>query len=84
MHQPTDQELVSRLREAGVTPTAQRVHVARVLFERDQHLSAEQIMERLSACGLRPVSKATVYNTLGLFARVGLVRPGTGAGRSCF
>ena len=74
MHPPSDHELASRLREAGVTPTTQRLQVARVLLERDQHLSAEQVMARLKADGQRPVSKATVYNTLGLFAKVGLVR----------
>ena len=74
MHAPSDHELASRLREAGVTPTTQRLRVARVLLERDQHLSAEQVMARLKASGQRPVSKATVYNTLGLFAQVGLVR----------
>ena len=31
-------------------------------------------MARLKASGQRPVSKATVYTTLGLFAQVGLVR----------
>lgn len=74
MQAPTDQELASRLREAGVTPTTQRLEVARVLLARAQHLSAEQVMARLKASGQRPVSKATVYNTLGLFAKVGLVR----------
>jgi Fur family iron response transcriptional regulator len=38
-----------------------------------QHLSAEQILESLRGTGAR-VSKATVYNTLNLFAERGLIR----------
>ena len=38
-----------------------------------QHLSADQVLERLQAAGSK-VSKATVYNTLRLFADRGLVR----------
>ena len=66
--------LEQRLRGAGVTPTRQRMQIAGVLLERPQHLSAEQLMARLRERGHDAVSKATVYNTLGLFARVGLVR----------
>ena len=54
-------------------PTQQRMQIARVLFNRDQHVSADQIMRRVNE-GSNHVSKATVYNTLGLFARRGLVR----------
>jgi Fur family iron response transcriptional regulator len=75
-HAPAgDTSIELRLRSAGVIPTRQRVAIARVLLERPQHLSAEQLIARLHAHdGCRGVSKATVYNTLGLFARVGLVR----------
>ena len=38
-----------------------------------QHLSAEQILASLRVHGAR-VSKATVYNTLNLFAGRGLIR----------
>lgn len=61
------------LKEQGVLPTQQRLMIARVLFARDQHLSAEQVMNQVNTGKVR-VSKATVYNTLGLFARKGLVR----------
>lgn len=69
-----DTSIEQRLRSAGVIPTRQRVAIARVLLERPQHLSAEQLIARLHADGCDGVSKATVYNTLGLFVRVGLVR----------
>ena len=54
-------------------PTPQRVEIAHILLERPQHLSAEQIIERLKAAA-SGVSKATVYNTLNLFSERGLIR----------
>lgn len=57
----------------GISSTQQRRQIARILFARPQHLSAEQVLERVNAEGYR-VSKATVYNTLGLFSRKGLIR----------
>ena len=57
----------------GITPTAQRIDIAAVLLVRPQHVCAEELQRMLAGRGT-PVSKATVYNTLGLFARKGLVR----------
>jgi Fur family transcriptional regulator, iron response regulator len=62
-----------RLLECGVRPTAQRVRIAALLMAAPQHLSAEQILAQLRTAGAR-VSKATVYNTLNLFAAQGLIR----------
>jgi len=62
----------ARLIEAGVMPTAQRLQIAAVLLERPQHLSADEVLARARRVG--PVSKATVYNTLQLFADRGLCR----------
>ncbi len=67
------QDILDRLQRHGVQPTPQRLEVAAVLLDRPQHLSADQILERLRAAGSR-VSKATVYNTLKLFGEQGLVR----------
>ncbi|WP_024326621.1 Fur family transcriptional regulator [Thioalkalivibrio sp. AKL19] len=61
------------LRDHAISPTEQRVEIARVMFARHQHLSAEQILAQLMRHASR-VSKATVYNTLNLFAEKGLVR----------
>jgi Fur family iron response transcriptional regulator len=66
-------EIVARLRQHGVLPTPQRLEVAEVLLDRPQHLSADQLLDKLRANGSR-VSKATVYNTLNLFGERGLVR----------
>lgn len=57
----------------GVSATIQRMDVAEILFSEPQHLSAEQIIERLKASG-KNVSKATVYNTLNIFVAQGLLR----------
>jgi Fur family transcriptional regulator, iron response regulator len=62
-----------KLAEMGIRPTVPRVRIATLLLAAPQHLSAEQIMASLAASGRR-VSKATVYNTLKLFAASGLIR----------
>lgn len=62
-----------RLSDFGIRPTAQRMQIASLLLAAPQHLSAEQILAYLRGTGAR-VSKATVYNTLNLFASRGLIR----------
>jgi len=44
------------------------------ILEKPQHLSADQVFEASNRESETPVSKATVYNALGLFARRGLIR----------
>ena len=66
-------EIIRTLRERDIMPTYQRVEIFKVLFTKAQHLSADQILERVDKSDAH-VSKATVYNTLGLFARKGLIR----------
>ncbi|MGD8629119.1 MAG: Fur family transcriptional regulator [Gammaproteobacteria bacterium] len=61
------------LQEHDILPTQQRLLIARVLLERQQHLSADQVMQLVNGED-HLVSKATVYNTLGLFAKHGLIR----------
>jgi len=65
-------EIIERLKQHGITPTQQRVDIANILFAKPQHLSAEQVLD-LANQQSSAVSKATVYNTLGLFASKGLV-----------
>jgi Fur family iron response transcriptional regulator len=62
-----------RLQAAGIQPTSQRLRIAQVLLTGNQHLSADQVLERVNLTS-KPVSKATVYNTLGLFADKGILR----------
>jgi Fur family transcriptional regulator, iron response regulator len=63
----------SILTEQGIFVTAQRRLIAQTLFARHQHVTPEELYDLVSRAGVR-VSKATVYNTLGLFAQKGLVR----------
>ena len=57
----------------NIKPTNQRIKIAKFILVKDQHLSAEDIFSSLNnnKCG---ISRATVYNTLNLFADKGLVR----------
>lgn len=66
-------QILALLEAHGILPTPQRVEVAEILFEKPQHLSADQIIETLRLRG-SGVSKATVYNSLNLFGERGLVR----------
>ena len=68
-----DNEIIDLLRSHDISPTHQRVEIARVLLSRHQHLSAEQVLAKVNETQ-SVVSKATVYNTLGLFARKGLIK----------
>jgi Fur family iron response transcriptional regulator len=61
------------LQEHDIVPTQQRRQIAQILFARPQHLSADQVLARVNQDNT-VASKATVYNTLGLFARKGLIR----------
>lgn len=65
-------EIVALLQQHKISPTRQRVEIAEFIFKQPQHLSAEIILEGVIAAGNR-VSRATVYNTMGLFARKGVV-----------
>ena len=62
------------LHEVGLRPTQQRVALARLLFSRgDRHFTAEMVHTEAAQSSLQ-VSLATVYNTLNLFAKLGLLR----------
>ena len=74
MHQSKSvAEIGELLRHHGIHPTLQRVLITRLLFARCTHLSAEDVFRLVNTEGRR-VSKATVYNTLGLLAEKGVVR----------
>lgn len=67
------EQIIQRLQQHDIQPTQQRIDIAAILFARSQHLSADQVLAAVNQEG-SAVSKATVYNTLGLFAQKGLVR----------
>ena len=66
-------DILQKLKQHDVLPTSQRIEVASILLARPQHLSADQIIDKLKRRGSR-VSKATVYNTLKLFSEQGIVK----------
>lgn len=66
-------DVIEMLMAKGIQPTRQRVEIAHVLFERPQHVSADQVLTAVNQ-NRALASKATVYNTLGLFAEKKLIR----------
>lgn len=66
-------EIRTKFEAHGILPTPQRLEVAEILLQKPQHMSADQIIERLRAKGSN-VSKATVYNSLNLFGERGLIK----------
>jgi Fur family iron response transcriptional regulator len=69
----SESDVLALLRDHGISPTAQRVLITQALFDKNTHLSAEDVY-RLVNAGDQHVSKATVYNTLGLLAEKGVIR----------
>lgn len=66
-------EVAQLLVARGINPTAQRVTITCALFECGVHMSAEDVYREVNARE-QLVSKATVYNTLGLLAEKGVIR----------
>jgi Fur family iron response transcriptional regulator len=69
----SEADVAALLRQHGVYPTSQRVLITHLLFSLSTHLSAEDVFRQLNT-NIQRVSKATVYNTLGLLAEKGVVR----------
>ena len=66
--------LRSKLRQARLRPTRQRVALGWLLFGHgDRHVTAEMLFEEAKAAKV-PVSLATVYNTLHQFTAAGLLK----------
>lgn len=66
-------EIIELLKSHEILPTKQRIEIANLFLTKPQHVSADQLLELVNRNGAQ-VSKATVYNTLGLFVSKGLVR----------
>ena len=79
-----DERLVGQLRERGMRVTPQRILIHRELCGHSQHMTAEQVLGRVSDV-LPGTSLPTVYSTLELLETLGLVRRvGTGNGAVVF
>lgn len=69
----TDLDLQRHLRQAGLLPTLQRMAIARVVLQAPCHQTAERVLG-LARAHLPELSRATVYATLQLFVRHGLLK----------
>jgi Fur family ferric uptake transcriptional regulator/Fur family peroxide stress response transcriptional regulator len=79
-----DDQLVKKLRDRGLRVTSQRIVIHRALCSETQHMTADQVLERVSDV-LPGISLPTVYATLELLEDLGLVRRlGTGNGAVLF
>ncbi len=70
MHHAALAELLSR---HGIQPSVQRRAVAAYVLDTTAHPSADHVFEEVAAKSPR-ISRATVYNTLNLLVRKGLLR----------
>ena len=61
-----------KLKMHDLRPTRARIRIGMILFANPQHLSAGKIFEHLTKQG-QEISKATVYNTLNVFAKRGMI-----------
>ena len=68
-----DREKTANILKAhGIIPTRPRVEIGSILLAPGQHLSARQLLDQVNQDS-EAVSKATIYNTVALFVRKGLV-----------
>ena len=74
-------EIEAKLTEHGKSITSARRDIINMLICTEQHVTADELYQKLRATGSR-VGRMTVFRTLDLLAEVGLVRPiyqGSGA-----
>jgi Fur family transcriptional regulator, iron response regulator len=67
-------DVIQLLRRHGIQATPQRIAVADYILAVNTHPSADEVWEHVRR-KCPTLSRATVYNTLNLFALKGLVRP---------
>lgn len=69
----TNIDLDAYLRDNGILPSQQRLRIARVILDKSDHMSAEEVYRNVNG-PWPPVSRATVNNTLRLFVEKGLLK----------
>lgn len=67
------QKIIDALRQRGIQPTPQRVAVAEFVLQTDTHPTADEVWATVRR-RCPTLSRATVYNTLNLFAEKGLLK----------
>ncbi len=68
-----NQQLIDRLEQHDIRPSAQRLAIAAYALTTADHPSADAVWTRVKAT-FPMVSRATVYNTLQLFTEKGLLK----------
>jgi len=66
-------EILATLAEHGIQPTPQRIAVAEYVLGATDHPTADEVWAKVRR-RCPTLSRATVYNTLNLFAEKGLLR----------
>ena len=66
-------DVVRILEEHGIQPSAQRVAVAEYVLHTTEHPSADKVRASVQE-NFPMISRATIYNTLNLFVKKGLLR----------
>ncbi len=61
------------LRENNISPTKQRLELAEIIFSKNQHFTAADLINMAINSNLN-ISQATVYNTLCLFEKKGILK----------
>lgn len=69
----TVDDMISMLQTHGVQPSPQRVSILAFMLSSDDHPTADEVHRAMQHIK-PPISLATVYNTLNLFAGKGLLR----------
>lgn len=67
------EDLPALLKTRGIQPSAQRIAVAQYILHTVEHPSADKVWAKVKQT-FPMISRATVYNTLNLFVRKGLIR----------
>jgi len=66
-------DAIQVLAENGVRPTPQRIAVIEYVLNTEAHPTAEEVLDRVRG-SCPTISRATVYNTLNLLVKQGLLR----------
>jgi Fe2+ or Zn2+ uptake regulation protein len=66
-------QLISRLVEAGLQPSAQRLAIAEYVLTTEDHPTADRVWKKVQPT-CPSLSRATVYNTLAAMVASGLLR----------
>lgn len=67
----TEQEVTSILKNKGICPTRPRVAILKYVYEHFTHPTVDEVYTQL-APEISTLSKTTVYNTLRMYAEMGL------------